>query len=176
MAFTLETGAGLADSNTYAAVATADSYLTDRGAGTAWSALTTAQKQVALIKASDYIDAKFYFTGSRKNPTQAMAWPREAAFDKTEGVAIADNVVPKAVERCCIELASKTASGEILIEDLDRGGMFSSVSVGNGAVSLTYQDGAPTGKVFGIASLLKGLLVDKIEQEAITSMGYFYEG
>ena len=82
MAFTPEDGTGLANSNSYVDVAFSDTYFTDRG-NTTWTAATVDNKQVALIKATDYIDKRFgvRFKGRRASGTQALQWPREEAQD-----------------------------------------------------------------------------------------------
>lgn len=78
MAFTPEDGTGLADANSYSDVATADSYFADRN-NAAWAALTTGNKQAALIAATDYIDAVFgaFFRGVPVSETQALCFPRD---------------------------------------------------------------------------------------------------
>lgn len=155
MAFTVETGSGSSSSNAYAAVADAQTYFTDRGQ-TELAAKTTAEIQAALIAASDYIDSKFKFTGSRINATQAMSWPRTGASDAEEGISIADNVIPTAVKRTTIVLAGKYLEGTELMSDLDRGGAISSVKVG--PVAISYSPDADPGTVYAITGLLKGLL------------------
>ena len=70
MAFLVETGAGVPGANSYASVAFALAYLTDRGRATenGWTASTTAAKQAALIAATDHIERRF---GSRFRGTKA---------------------------------------------------------------------------------------------------------
>jgi hypothetical protein len=60
MPFTVETGAGVQNANSWIDVAFADNYFSERGI-TAWSDPNTV-KQAALIKAADYIHNRF---GSR---------------------------------------------------------------------------------------------------------------
>lgn len=57
MAFTVEDGTGVTDANTWTPVLFADEYFAERG-NVAWSGLD-AVKQVALVKAADYIHARF---------------------------------------------------------------------------------------------------------------------
>lgn len=77
MAFTPEDGTGLPNSNSYADVAYADTYFLDRG-NDAWAALSTDDKQVALIQATDYINIRYgeKFKGVIASETQALLWPR----------------------------------------------------------------------------------------------------
>lgn len=154
MAFKVEDGSAYSDSNSYASTAEADAYLADRGV-TGWAA-DTAAKQVALVKASDFIDAAFKFLGGRVSDSQAMAWPRSGAQDVVELRAIGSSVVPAAVKRACIELANKAANGTVLNPDLARGGVYSSVKLGS--LQVVYPDGSPARTIYGVEGLLKGLL------------------
>lgn len=156
MALVKETGAGLLNSNAYNDVAGVELYMADRGLS--WSGSpTTAQKEAAIIKATDYIDATYRFIGNRASSSQALAWPRAQATDVVEGVDIATNIVPPAVIRATSELAVKVQTGTELLPDMDRGGMINSASVG--PVSVSYQNGAPVGTVYGITGILKGLIL-----------------
>ena len=58
MAFTPSDGTGLAAANSYADQAFADAYLLDRGVA-AWASLTDADKEAALVRGTDYIDAVY---------------------------------------------------------------------------------------------------------------------
>lgn len=154
MALIKETGAGLSNANAYSDVAGVESYMADRGL--TWSGSpSVAQKEAAIIKATDYIDATYRFIGNRASSSQALAWPRAQAADTVEGIDIASTIVPPAVIRATSELAVKVQTGSDLLPDLDRGGMINSASVG--PVSVSYQNGAPVGTIYGITGILKGL-------------------
>ncbi len=116
MSFVVETGAGLSNANSYASVAAADAYNADRGF-TDWAALTTSEKQVSLIRATDYLEATYRaaWKGYRKTQDQALSWPRYNVF--VDGFAVPDNVVPTAVVNACIEMALKTLTYDQLIID-----------------------------------------------------------
>lgn len=101
MAFLVEDGTGLASSNSYASVADADAYHEDRF-NDAWVAASTAEKQVALIKATDYIDSRFSFVSTRETDTQALEWPR----DDYDGV-------PTKVKQATYEYALRSLSNEL---------------------------------------------------------------
>lgn len=81
MAFTLETGDGVASANAYVDVAFVDEYHGDRGR-TAWSGGDSV-KQAAIIRASEYVDKRFggRFRGYRQDSGQALEWPRLDAED-----------------------------------------------------------------------------------------------
>jgi hypothetical protein len=56
----VENGSGVLRANSYVGLAYAQTYLQDRGKNVApWSTATKAQKEQALIKATDYIDKRF---------------------------------------------------------------------------------------------------------------------
>lgn len=79
MAFKVEDGTGLPDSNSYLSVEAADSYFTDSG-NSAWLSLTVDAKQSALVQATRYMDARFSrrWRGQplKPNGEQALAFPR----------------------------------------------------------------------------------------------------
>jgi hypothetical protein len=83
MALTLvvEDGTGLTNSNSYVSVAEADTYNDGHVANTAWSALTTAQKEEAIVMATRVIDGEYQFNGFKKLISQALQWPRRDAKD-----------------------------------------------------------------------------------------------
>lgn len=116
MAFVVETGAGLSNSNSYASVAAADDYVADRGL-TGWSTLTTTLKQQALIKATDYLEATYReaWKGDRVTETQSLSWPRMNVY--VDQFLLDSNIVPKPVINACVEMAIKSASGATLIAD-----------------------------------------------------------
>ena len=117
MAFVVETGAGLSNSNSYSSVAAADSYFADRGV-TAWAALTTTAKEQALIKATDYLEQTYResWKGYRVTSTQSLSWPRSEVIVDTFPVPA--NIVPTPIAKACAEMALRASDGEDLIADL----------------------------------------------------------
>jgi hypothetical protein len=117
MAFVVETGAGLADANSYASVADADAYVADRGIA-GWATLSSTVKQQSLIRGTDYLEQTYReaWRGFRVTSTQALSWPRSDVVVDT--FLVAANVVPKAVIRACIEMALRASDGDELISDL----------------------------------------------------------
>lgn len=114
MAFTflVEDGTGLAASNSYVSESDADDYHDGRG-HTDWDALTTAVKEAALVRATDYIDKRFgrRFRGSKSTKDQALEWPRFEAMDN-DGFLFDD--VPRQLVKACAEYALITSrQGEL---------------------------------------------------------------
>jgi hypothetical protein len=105
VALTVEDGTGLTDANAFISVAYADTYHSDRG-NTNWTG-TTADKEAAIIKATDYVEKrfKFKFKGFRKNREQSLSWPRIGAFDP-DGFEYGD--VPSVLEMGIAEYALRT--------------------------------------------------------------------
>jgi hypothetical protein len=109
MAFVVEDGTGLSTSNSYQSVAGADAYFADRG-DVVWVALTNAQKQAALVRATSYVDAVFRFIGARGDTEQALQWPRVSAYDE-DGYVIEG--IPTCLKSACSEYALRSASAEL---------------------------------------------------------------
>lgn len=106
MAFVVEDGTGKNNANSYASVADADAYFADRAVG-AWAG-DESVKQAALIKATDYLDARFgaRFIGEKASAEQALEWPRA-------GAGFLDSEVPVKLERACFEYAVRALTAEL---------------------------------------------------------------
>ena len=92
----------------------ADDWCADRGYSH-WSLLTTQQKEVALINASEWIDRLYTFRGLPEDHTQVRAWPRCDAY-RDDGRAITG--IPAEVKDAVLMLASAFAESEDLAEQL----------------------------------------------------------
>ena len=114
-----ETGAGLADAESYASVAAADARCASLGM-TAWAALAEAGKEIALRKAMIFMATyRTRWAGRRVYQRQSLDWPRyNVAVD---GFIVPSTVVPADVVHACIDLAVRAGSGEDLLPDLDTG-------------------------------------------------------
>lgn len=114
-----ETGAGLADADSYASIAAADTRCASLGL-TAWAALAEADKEIALRKAALFMATyRPRWAGRRVYQHQALDWPRyNVAVD---GFIVPSTTVPADVVNACIDLAARAGSGEDLLPDLDTG-------------------------------------------------------
>ena len=114
MAFTVEDGTGLTSATAYVAVAFVDDYHTDRG-NTKWAG-TTAVKQSAIIRATDYVDKRFrtMFRGSKGSSGQALQWPRVNAADD-QGFWFTG--LPTALKKAIAEYALRALLYNVLIPD-----------------------------------------------------------
>ena len=130
MAFVKEDGTGLSNANGYVDEVFVDAYVDDRGGDAiadhdAWLALGTAEKQAAIVRATDYIDGgRYRFVGIRKSTAQALEWPRvDARYRDDDRAALG---VPIEVQKACAELALLAADGTSLnlVPEYDPTGRF----------------------------------------------------
>ena len=108
----LETGAGLANANSYATVAESDAYHDGHLYATAWTGATSGNKAAALVMATRLIDAEIQFLGLRTIMTQALQWPRTDVPNPDADAVLADNALPAVLVRATCEQARA-----MLIED-----------------------------------------------------------
>lgn len=118
MSFTVEDGTGQESSNAYIAVATADTHHADRG-NSRWEEFSTAQKEQAIVRATDYVDKRFgrLFVGTRKLRQQALEWPRNTAFDLDGHLLASTDEIPRQLQRAVAEYALRAAIVNTLAPD-----------------------------------------------------------
>ena len=108
----METGAGLANANSYADVAYADSYFAAHPFyADAWDELDDATKAVLLVSATRALDVQFLWHGYRATSTQALEWPRQRVRDLYDTL-ISANVVPERVRQATCEMAYYLTKGD----------------------------------------------------------------
>lgn len=90
--------------NTYISEADADTYWTDRG-NTDWTGLSSANKEIFLIKATDWIDRKYRFVGDKATAAQRLQWPRCYAY--VDGFLIDDSTIPWQIEEATAIVADR---------------------------------------------------------------------
>lgn len=164
----VEDGTGLPDANSYASIATAETYSTLSGAGIdaalAWSALGDAAKEQHLIIATDYIDRRFggeWKGGELKEGVQALAFPRRISvgwWDDCNNRVI--DGLPAGLVRATVCMA---------LESMDKGGALDDLPDSSGVIServtnsiqIQYQDGSSRMSATKMVALqhLSGLLI-----------------
>jgi len=105
MAFTVQNDSGsIADANAYIDVAFFTAYHTDRNVASVADGDFDADPDIqgAIVKASDYLDSRYNYIGSRRVRTQPMEWPRWDAIDKDDYTV---NGIPQEIKEACAELA-----------------------------------------------------------------------
>lgn len=102
----VETGAGLANANSYISSAEASTYHMDRGSSAAWTAVV--DKEVAIIEATDYLERVFKsrWRGRRIDSNMSLSWPRYDVRDDDD-LDVASNTVPTAVKHATAIMALK---------------------------------------------------------------------
>jgi len=113
MTLIVENGTGIANANSYTTESFADAYFADRGNG-AWSLATTANKEKALVKATDYIELRFAdrFKGNLSPDATTLSWPRQYVYDR-KGKLIG-LVVPNDIQKATCEYAVRALSADLL--------------------------------------------------------------
>ena len=164
--FVVEDGSGKVDANSYASVAAADQYHLDFGQ-TTWDALTDAVKEMALRKATRWMDIEYTgrWIGERSNETQAQAWPRTNAEDY-DGYTYAYNQVPTKLVQATSELAFYALT-EDLAQNLSSGTgelMATSTKVGPIETEKRYAAPARQQKAYTVAETLIRPLVNDSHQ------------
>ena len=140
MALTVEDGTGLSSADAYISVADFKTFCDNRGYDYSAFADSVIEQKIRL--ATEYIDGSWRYRGTRASETQALEFPRSGLTDWS-GFTITG--LPARVVNACAEGAF-IALGEDLTENLDRGGMVKSESIG--PISTTYADGAPPHKLY----------------------------
>src|SRR5688572_8818215 len=114
MALTIETGAGVTGADSYASVAEARAYATSRGI-TSLTALTDAQVEVLLRKASDFLESlESRFKGSRVADDQALAWPRSDVYLFSSDTLFDEEDIPAQILTAQCQLACDAAGTDLL--------------------------------------------------------------
>lgn len=119
MAFVVEDGTGLSNSNAYISLAQANEYFTDR-LRTEWVG-TDQKKQAAIIAASDYVDIHWErkLKYGRLTTTQAKAFPW--AYTNSDNTPT--NPMPVELIQATCEYALRALSAQLLNDDeLSSGG------------------------------------------------------
>jgi hypothetical protein len=144
LAFTVEDGNGLPTANAYVDTGYADDYFALRG-DASWAAATDQAKQIAIVKATDYIDKVFgpRFLGSKANVSdppdetvdQALEFPRDTReayvgnpdyvdvnyvypFTSVYYAPLTFPVqIPNALKKACCEYANRALANGTLLND-----------------------------------------------------------
>ncbi len=110
MSFIIEDGTGVAGATSYATVAQAQAYATDRGLSLP---AAEADVQKLLIKACDFLQSlEDQYQGSRTDAEQALAWPRSGVT--VFGTQLADDAIPGMLVQAQCQLAFDSVANELL--------------------------------------------------------------
>jgi len=151
---TVETGTGVENADSYVSIAEADSYNT----GTSWGAAETAEKEAALITASEYLDIRFNerYVGRRQSASQSLSWPRYDALVIENMSSYELPSVPVELKKSACYLAQLIIDGTDLYETSDDFGSIKSESstFGPFSESIEYAGGKSKIKSFPKVTML----------------------
>ena len=116
--FIVEDGTGLPNANSLISVADATLIIENYGNSTDWVNASEDEKENALRQATRYLDLHYSWTGYKREPDQALQWPRYETYDE-DGNLMDSDAVPSRVLQACAYLAVKETEGDILLEDFD---------------------------------------------------------
>lgn len=143
MAFTVQDNTGgVAGANAYISVAEFKAYHDDRGASL-YGAATDQAIQMAIVKATDYLDTRFSFIGEKAQTGQTTEWPRFDAWDREDEPVYG---VPAEVKEACAEYALRALTAQInpdpTLDPTGRVVLSKSEQVGPISQSVSYAAGA----------------------------------
>lgn len=111
MALVTEDGTGRSDAESYASVADADAYHSAMGAAS-WAVASESAREVALRKATAYVEAAYTWRGVRATVDQALSWPRGDVM--VDGIGVTVDEVPVQLQRAVCELALKALTATLM--------------------------------------------------------------
>jgi hypothetical protein len=111
----LDTTIGGAATDSYVDVTTADAYFLAKNVPSAsWSGLAAAVKEAALRKATQYLDAMYFYKGFKYSKAQRLLWPRSDIL--VDGYYVDPTGYPRRLTDACCELAFKSLSVDIFAD------------------------------------------------------------
>lgn len=163
MTIVVETGTGSSTADSYISVADADTYHSNLS-NSAWASADDADKEVALRKATQYLDATYKWIGTIYSTTQSLGWPRVSVTDK-EGRDL-DYSVPLNIKNATCELALIALSSSLVV-NTDSSSYIKREKVG--PIETEYKDGAPSQTQYNYVSrLLKGLHIGSSSSNTVS--------
>lgn len=146
MALTPDDGTGLAAADCYIDLAFFKTFCKARGYDVA--DYDTPDIEAKIREGFDWINTQARYKGQRLNADQAGEFPRVGCNDWSGFEATG---IPLRVKHANCEVAFKSLkTGKPIFQDLERGGMIVSKTVG--PISTTYAEGAPAGTVWTSAT------------------------
>lgn len=125
--FKVEDGTGIEDATSYIDITYADEFInTYYPQDTDWDSKSNAQKELALMIATRFVDRLIRWNGRVFTKSQSLKWPR-TEFEDVEGRTVEAGTVPVKVKNAVAELALESLTGDIY----DRGVMLDSQKYGS---------------------------------------------
>lgn len=154
--------------NAYVSTDYVRSYHTDRGVDL--SGTDNTKLEAAIIKATQYIDARYAFVGQRRQRGQTTEWPRFDAYDRDEWLILG---IPISVQQSTAELARRALTQELFVDPVrdETGRAVQTKTSGLGPLRerIHYSSGAPY--IFPEYPIVdRMLVVDGIVRPGLTAM------
>ena len=132
----------VAGANSYNTIAEFKAYHDARGGD--YSGSTDDQINAAIIRATDYVDARFYYVGFKQNSrAQTTQWPRINAFDCANyAVSGVPDEIKAAVNEYAFRALSTTLNPDQTQDGTGRAYNSKSETVGPISVSTAYESGS----------------------------------
>lgn len=158
----VENGDIVENANSYVDIDFADNYFSARGE-TSWTGLSTEEKEVALIKATDFVDSSFDWYGVKSDENQALNFPRTNLVDK-DGYVIKG--VPARLKKAVCIASLISSKGTELFQTHEVNGAITSESIGSMSFSYDVSQKEKDVTLYdSINLLLRGLFVDHSKQK-----------
>lgn len=120
MACSIVATAGASNANSYATIAEGDTYHETHLYGEDWDDASDDEQCRALQMATRLLDQWFDWYGTPSSDTQALRWPRSAAYDR-DGDLLANDTVPQDIKYGTIELARQLITEDRTADSDNRG-------------------------------------------------------
>lgn len=131
MAVVIEDGTGVATANAYVDVATANAYFLARNV-TTWAAKTTPEKEAAIIRGTEFIEAEYAgkWAGGRSTFIQALAWPRVGVPGPDYVGLLPALALPQALVTATLEAALLASTSDLYASGSTAGAFVTEETVG----------------------------------------------
>ena len=160
MALVVENGTGLSNAESYASVADATTYHSNLG-NASWASASGTNQEIALRKATIYLDAKYrgQWRGERILQTMSLSWPRYNVIDD-DNFEVVSTAVPQALKNACMELALRALT-TTLMPDYTAGSVEAeTLKVGEIEITSKYSSGKTAWTSFPVIDrMLESLLM-----------------
>ena len=137
MALTLIATAAAEDANTYVTLAEAESIMEARLHKTNWTNASDADKNIALVWATNLLDRQVDWDGSKYDDDSALRWPRSGIMNQ-DGIYLDDDVIPTFLKEATTFYAFYLLSEDRLAENDLMG--FSYIRAGSVAMNIDKRD------------------------------------
>lgn len=129
---TVEDGTGLEGADSYVSIDFADDYFDARNVDF-WDSLESEEKEVLLIKATDFVDFSYKWKGRRKTEEQGLNFPRTGLVN-SDGFTVVS--IPVQLKQAVCECAALINESGDLFKVADANGAVTSEHIGS--ISMSY--------------------------------------